>query len=263
MTLKIGYVVLHYVFRDLTDACLESIAQHASGAPVLVVDNGSPTAYTASVPILRLAEGRCLSAAMNAGTEELWRSSLADIAVQLNNDIVLTRNTQSELAWAFESRPRLGLAAPMMDEEDSGFMFHPCPYPPGEEAEVYLASSLPSQQVTEPPFLDNAAWAIRRETWSEVGGLEERFSSASWGANFDYCWRARSAGWQIGLVRSAFVFHRHSATWNRLDPEYDAHHAAIMMDEMRAVWGEVADIVSCREFVWKQRADLAAKRGKT
>src|ERR1700694_889881 len=88
MTPQLGYVVLHYIFRDFTDPCLESLARYAPGAPVLVVDNGSPEPYEAMMPVLRLPENRCLAAAMNAGTTRLLATTSVEVVVQLNNDII-------------------------------------------------------------------------------------------------------------------------------------------------------------------------------
>lgn len=257
MTIRLGYVVLHYRFDELTDACLSSLAAHADGAPVLVVDNGSPDPYRPrAADLVRIPENRCLAAAMNIGTNSLLERGDVDVAVQLNNDIVLTSATHTQLAWAFESTSRLAAAAPVMDQPDAGFMYQECPYPPGPEAEEFLASKLGNKQLELVPFVDNAAFAISGAAWADVGHLEERFTGASWGANYDYCWRARQAGWQIGLVRSAFVFHRHRATWGRLDPAYAARAAQRMMAEMRLVWGDLADTVSCREFIWQERDRL-------
>jgi len=252
--MRLGFVVLHYTFADLTGTCLESLSRYAPAFPVLVVDNGSPEPLSASVPVLRLPENRCLAAAMNAGTARLLAETDVDVVVQLNNDIVITANTHAQLSWAFATRPRIGIVAPLMDQPDAGFMYHPCPHPPGDRAEAYLSETLPPHKVELVPFVDNAAWAIRRATWDQIGRLEERFSGASWGANYDYCWRARLSGWDTGLVRSAFVFHRHRATWNLLDPNYAERHAAVMMNEMRAVWGTMAEIVSHRRFVRRERA---------
>ena len=238
--MKLGYVVLHYTFDDLTNACLASLARYARLAPVLVVDNGSPAPFVAEVPVLRLPENLCLAAAMNAGTCDLLAATDVDGVVQLNDNVVVTSNTHSQLTWVFAVQGRLGIAAPLMDQPDAGFMYHPCPYPPGDQAEAYLQDTLPPCESQLVPFVDNAAWAIRRATWEQVGPLEERFSSASWGANYDYCWRARLHGWETGLVRSAFVFHRHRATWSHLDPNYAERHAAMMMEEMRLVWGDMA-----------------------
>jgi len=254
MTFRLGYVILHYQLSDLTNACIDSLMQHAPGAQVLVLDNGSPSPFDWQGQTLRLPSNLCFAKAMNKATSTMFSSANVDAVVQLNNDIVLTGTVDDQVVWAFQRSPRLGIAAPMMNQEDVGYMYQACPEEPGPLAEAYLSEHLPHESLEIVPFVDNAAFAIRRRVWEEVGGLEERFSGVSWGANYDYCWRARTAGWEIGLIRSAFVFHRHGATWGRLDPEYPSHAAQQMMSEMREVWGDMADKVSYRELVRQWRA---------
>lgn len=253
MTFRLGYVVLHYEYEELTNVCVENLLRHAPGAQVLVIDNGSSSPFRWRGPTLRLGENRNLAKAMNEGTSAMLADTRVDAVVQLNNDIVVTETTHEQLVWAFEGAQRLGVAAPTMDQEDAGFMYQPCPEEPGPRAEAYLSAHLPRESLEVVPFVDNAAFAIRRRVWEEIGGLEERFTGASWGANYDYCWRARMAGWEIGVVRSAFVFHRQHSTWTRLDPEYEAHAAERMMRELWEVWGDKADQVSHRDLVRRWR----------
>jgi GT2 family glycosyltransferase len=244
-----GYVVLHYALEDVTAPCIASLRTFAPEAPVLLVDNGSPRPImTPGVPVLRLDDNLCLAEAMNAGTDELFATTDVDFVVQLNNDVRLSLHTDRDLSWAFRQHARLGVASPVVDKTDVPFMRHPCPYGPGPEAEAYLAATLPARRVEAVAFVDNFALAVRRSTWQAVGGFDTRFSGASWGANYDYCWRARHAGWLVGLVRSAFVHHDHGTTWTRLTRDYEEASSAKMMKETREVWGEMADTVTYREW---------------
>jgi GT2 family glycosyltransferase len=248
MAFRLGYVILHYAVDELTEACLESVQRYASGAEIIVLDNGSPVPFRWNGRTLRIPLNVCLATAMNRATDAMFSTGDAAVVVQLNNDILLTGRTHEELVSAFACRPQLGVAAPMMDQEDAGYMYQPCPAPPGPEAEAYLSAHLPRRELAMVPSVDNAAFAVRREAWGEIGGLDETFIGASWGANYDYCWRARHAGWEVGLVRSAFVFHRHRATWGRLDPEYPYRAAGQMIQATRAKWGELADQVAQGEL---------------
>jgi GT2 family glycosyltransferase len=248
MAFRLGYVILHYRFDEMTGACLDSVIRYAPGAEILVLDNGSPVPFRWQGRTLRLPANVCLATAMNRATDAMFAAAGPAVVVQLNNDILLTGTTHAELTWAFQSRPELGVAAPMMDQEDAGYMYQPCPVDPGPEAEAYLSARLPRQELMLVPSVDNAAFAVRRQAWQQIGGLDEAFSGASWGANYDYCWRAGLAGWEVGLVRSAFVFHRHRATWGQLDPEYPYQAASRMIREMRQKWGEAADQVAQGEL---------------
>jgi len=250
--MKLGFIVLHYIFSEITDNCLQSISLHAADVPVLVVDNGSPIPYQSNKPVLRLEKNISLAAAMNLGTRNLLEQNNVDIALQLNNDILITRNTVTEIEWVFGTFRQVGVASPVMDQKDADFAYFPCPFDPGEEAEKYLAQTLPKHKKISLPFVDNAAFAIRRSTWEQVGPLEERFTGASWGANYDYCWRARALKWDVALVKSAFVFHKHRSTWSQLDKSYFENSVNKMMAQTQEVWGDLARKVLWRDQSWKQ-----------
>lgn len=251
--MKVGYLVLHYQFSDITNTCINAIFQHDPGAYVLIVDNGSSDPYVnRDLDVLRLEENYSLAAAMNKGTIELFRRSNAEAVFQLNNDIVITGSTPAEFQWGFDAYPQIGIASCLMSQEDADFAFFACPYGPGELAETYLKTNLPSHVRLILPFVDNAAFVIRRRTWDMVGPLEEHFSGASWGANYDYCWRARNLGWEVGLIKSTFVFHLHRATWKQLDPNYFENSVNRMMIEAKEVWGDQARQVLWRDQNWRR-----------
>lgn len=251
--MRIGYVVLHYTFFEITDECLESISLFDPGAPLMVVDNGSIIPYQSAYSVLHLPENISLAAAMNAGTRTLLEQSDVDIVFQLNNDIRITGSIAEEVRWVFGAFPQVGIASPLMDQKDADFAYFPCPYEPGEEAEKYLAETLPKHKKLTVPFVDNAAFAIRRAAWEQVGILEERFTGASWGANYDYCWRARKLNWEVALVKSAFVFHKHRATWNQLDQNYFENSVNSMMKQTQEIWGDLACKVLWRDKKWRQK----------
>jgi len=251
--MRIGYIVLHYMYSELTHACVGSIRKYDPFAPVIVVDNGSPEPYSGDGLIIRSDTNRCLAGGMNIGTQTLFEQTDVEIGMQLNNDVLLTRQTSNEFIWAFESDTLVGIAAPMMNQIDADFQYHPCPHEPGETADSYLAETLGKHKKTELPFVDNVAFAIRRKAWEQVGPLEERFTGASWGTNYDYCWRARILNWKVVLVKSAFIFHRHRATWNQLDPNYFDNSVRRMFAEAQAIWGDHAPKVLWRDQSWRKK----------
>jgi cellulose synthase/poly-beta-1,6-N-acetylglucosamine synthase-like glycosyltransferase len=55
------------------------------------------------------------------------------------------------------------------------------------------------------PAAGTANMLVRRETWRELNGFEEVAS----GADFDFCWRAGEAGWEVEYRPAAAVRHLH------------------------------------------------------
>lgn len=61
------------------------------------------------------------------------------------------------------------------------------------------------------PWLNGAAWLLRREALREVGLLDERFFLFF--EEVDWCVRASKAGWRLGLSRDISVEHRRSSSF--------------------------------------------------
>ena len=55
------------------------------------------------------------------------------------------------------------------------------------------------------PAAGTANMLVRRQAWLELGGFEEVVS----GADFDFCWRAGAAGWEVEYRPAAAVRHLH------------------------------------------------------
>ena len=65
----------------------------------------------------------------------------------------------------------------------------------------------------ERPFAVTANILVRREAWEEIGGFSEQTRS---GADAEFCWRLREAGWELEYRHGARVEHEHRATLSAL-----------------------------------------------
>ncbi|MGC9318105.1 MAG: glycosyltransferase family 2 protein, partial [Armatimonadota bacterium] len=59
--------------------------------------------------------------------------------------------------------------------------------------------------------LISACWLMRREVPDEIGGLDEVFNPAQY-EDFDFCYRAREAGWTVLYDPQAEMYHYESVT---------------------------------------------------
>lgn len=66
------------------------------------------------------------------------------------------------------------------------------------------------------PWLSGFCMAIRREVIEEVGTLNQAAFPDGYGEEIDFCLRARSAGWEVGLLPFAFVAHHVSGSYDPL-----------------------------------------------
>jgi len=70
---------------------------------------------------------------------------------------------------------------------------------PGAAVQVLLSQ-------TRADYLPGCNLAVRRSVFEELGGFNAVFTGA--GSDVDFCWRARTAGYELAFHPSAFVWHR-------------------------------------------------------
>lgn len=187
---------------DLTRACVESIKQYTdTGYRITLVDDGSPLPFESAVDIVRLPENKGYAAAVNFGVFKTH----GDVIVILNND------TEVSHAW-------LG---PLTYSLTTG------------DKRQYDIMSLRTTDAdgygVEDKITDNdkfgSVWAIRRTTWTELGGLDESFGKGYF-EDLDLYRRARQKGMKIGKNHAVSILHHGKQTFSEVDPDDTAYIAA-------------------------------------
>ena len=188
--------------------CLDAIARTAPGAPVLVVDDGSPepaaiaaVAAARGAAVVRHPECRGPSAARNTGVV----ATTAPVVVFVDSDIAVEPGCVARLAGHFGD-PATGAVAPRVLAAEDG---------PGIVA-AYEArhSSLdmgrrpgrvaPWSRVS---YVPSATLAVRRAAVAD--GFDERLTV---GEDVDLVWRIDAAGWNVWYDATATVRHDHRVT---------------------------------------------------
>jgi GT2 family glycosyltransferase len=78
-------------------------------------------------------------------------------------------------------------------------------FPNNRVAVRYHFADRPPDRPQSVDWLVGAALMIRRETWRQVGPLDEGFFM--YFEELDWCWRCRSAGWEIHFLPAAQIIH--------------------------------------------------------
>jgi N-acetylglucosaminyl-diphospho-decaprenol L-rhamnosyltransferase len=168
---------------------LESIARNAE---VIVVDGGSTDG---SLELVRHRFGwvRLLEVpnhgwahANNRGFEVARGSMLLTI----NSDLFLTQEALEAMISRLQTHQELGAVSPVLLNENGsrqrnfGWLYHPNWFPVTKPVRINL--------------LHGACLMTRRDVLERVGGFDENFFF--YNEEFDWCWRARAAGYQLELL---------------------------------------------------------------
>lgn len=230
-------LVKHYRFADLTDACLWSIS--ASAIPlettVRVIDSTPDADYRfPGVDVVKSDNAIGLIESFNQ-----WIDGFHDLYVCLNNDVVVHPRWLVGLQEAFTGQ--VGIAAPLYDQPGGAWLELIPPYPPDTpERAAWLDAHLRPHVTSVVPHVDNCAWAFTQALVDRIGLPDGSFGGAGWGANLDYCYRARQAGFTVVVAHGAFVSHRHRGTYGKLDPDYVANAERQRDEALRRKYGDLS-----------------------
>jgi GT2 family glycosyltransferase len=218
----IGIVIVTYNSGREIGACLD--AALATGAEVLVVDNGSHDATVREtarrgVRLIANPENRGFAAAVNQG----FCALICPYILLLNPDAIL--QTPIDDLRAACQRPRAaGAGGKLLDESgvpQVGFMVRRFPTPASLILEALLLNRVWPQNSVNRRYrgLDlpidrcigveqpaGAFLMLRRDVWEELGGFDEKFYPL-WFEDVDFCRRAANRGYLLFFVPSSVAKH--------------------------------------------------------
>ena len=168
---------------------------------IIVVDDGSVDAtarivadHFPRVLLVRL-KAAGLSAARNAGAE----AALGEILAYTDDDCEVDQE------WLCRIRPLLKRG---LYQAVCGPNLPPAPEM-WQEAIVCAAPGAPSHVMLddeEAEHLPGCSLVVSKAAFLAIGGFDPQFQTA--GDDVDFCWRLRDAGFRLGFVAGAFVWHR-------------------------------------------------------
>ncbi len=223
-------IVVSYNKLPYTRLCLESLLQSRPlPGEILVVDNGSqdrtiqylqeqyPALAEDAGVEFALLENDSNVGAPTARNQALQMAKGQFISFMANDAAVSSRNWLQILRHTLEENDDTGIAGPKM-------LF---PFPP-YNIEIAGAAISPNGRVQyrgrgkpldspglnqpeEVQCLISACWLMKRAVYEQIGGLDEVFNPAQY-EDFDFCYRARQAGWRVWYQPTAEMYHYENVT---------------------------------------------------
>ena len=195
---------------DMIGRCVEAAAR-AGATELIVVDDGSTDSSPAEAEsigaVVLRSPGRGFAAAVNEGV----RAATADVVLILNSDCFLEQDALEHLTAALAHDEELGVcAAALLELDGSVSKSHTPGLTPWLAIRVLLSlNPLTERQsgkgLEEVDTVPLACAAIRRSTWDEVDGLDERFFF--YFEDQDICRRLHLAGRTVAVCWEAKAVH--------------------------------------------------------
>ena len=243
---KVSVVVLMWNQGRMTVKCLQSIIQRSdySNLEIILVDNDSKVEESTlvtdwienqsfqSIRYIRNSTNLGFAGGNNVGLSE----ATGDYLVILNNDTEVSPGWIWRSLKHFYRNPNLGILGPSTNN---------C----GNEARVklhvaehdWLSEVVPRFNFRVPHLMQVNTVAffctfIPRKVFEQIGLISEDFGRGYF-EDDDYCRRAQAAGYEIGIARDIFVYHKMGASFNLLEDSEKTRLFNENKDKYEAKWG--------------------------
>ncbi len=226
--MDLSVIIVNYNVRDFLENALTSVRQAVKGieAEVIVVDNASDDGSVEMVG-KKFPEVRTIANDTNLGfaaaNNIALRVSSGRYILLLNPDTVVQEDTFQTIVGFMDAHPDAGMAGCRILNPDGSLQpacrrSFPTPwvaftkisglsalYPESRIFGRYNLGYLDPDVSCEVDAISGSFMTIRRETYEQVGGLDEEYFM--YGEDLDWCYRVKQAGWKVYYVSGTRIIH--------------------------------------------------------
>ncbi len=223
----VSIIVVTYGNWPMTRHCVQSLIRQSAypNLEIILVDNGSAADMRQGLAGFVDPRIRVILLPKNTGfaigNSEGLRASTGKYIILLNNDTIVPNNWVYRLIRAFNVNEKLGMVGPvsnsvgndqMLDYVQSSALYG------ADEPWLEEFYRLYRDRLRITDYLGFFCVAIKREVYEKVGDLDANFGIGMF-EDDDYCERVRIAGYELGVVEDAFVYHLGSASFKGMELE--------------------------------------------
>lgn len=182
----IGAVVPFYRRHDQLQQCVQCLTRQTLPVDIFIRDNST--------------DNILFTAAVNEGLTHFLERNFSYFLI-INQDMYLQPDAVEQMVALMDSRPRCGIAAPLQLLPDT------CGQVIGGGLEAFPSGVLNTGPLSwfaadEPIcWADGACMLLRRKMVQEIGLFDANMAFI--GSDSDYCFTARSRGWEVWSVAAA------------------------------------------------------------
>lgn len=224
MVPELSVIILSFNQYDLTTGpCLISLAQVDTPVlEIIIIDNGSDditvqkltsaASQDSRIKLIMNKENRGFAGGNNDGVAQAQGETI----VLLNSDTRVLPESLSLLARQLGSIPGPAVLGPVTNSAGNEQQIY---YDPGDVGSILgqgaLWSSHARGSLIETDQLSFFCVAMRKETYLDLGGLDESFSLGFY-EDADFCCRASRCGVNLQIMEESFVYHTGSASFSKI-----------------------------------------------
>jgi GT2 family glycosyltransferase len=214
-------VILNWNRSNDTIECIQSLERAGlSPTQIILVDNGSTdnsldhfsqVLNTSMIKLLSLSKNLGFAGGVNRGIHAALANG-AEWILLINNDTAVDLNFFQKLEEAVTEQPMWRIIAPLIlhaDEPDRIWsMGDRCIRPTTLTYRLFSRQPIPRHlpKYVEVDSLNACAVLIHKDVFAKIGFFDESYFM--YAEDADFCWRARRAGFQLGVATQARMWHK-------------------------------------------------------
>jgi len=226
---------------SMTEDCLAAIRANTQDYEIVMVDNGSDPPLYWSDGSLDQGDRLIIRNETNLGfpcaVNQAIQAARGDVIILLNNDCIVSRG------WAFWLQHHLeeyAIVGPVTNY-CAGLQRVTLPVYHNEHELNMVAGKLAKDHAGESQevnWIIGFCMAFKRSLWEEIGPFDESLWPCS-GEELDYCLRARSLGYRVGIAKETYIHHHGSVTFQDMADQVDyVKLCQRNEDNITAKWGD-------------------------
>jgi N-acetylglucosaminyl-diphospho-decaprenol L-rhamnosyltransferase len=235
--MDLSIIIVNWNVCNLLRRCLASIETNRGNLSleIVVVDNASSDGSVSMVQqefpqvcLIASQENLGYTGGNNLGAEEAGGHYL----LILNPDTEIVGDGLMQMVAYLDNHPAVGAVGPQLRYPNgsvqpsrrrfpqlSTAFFEGAPlsrrwFPNNRFERMYHMADHSDDEIQAVDWLVGAVIMIRRETWQEVGPLDDQFFM--YFEELDWCHRCRGAGWEIHYLPTAQIVHHHKGSTRQI-----------------------------------------------
>jgi len=226
--IDLSIIIVNYNVKEFLLNLLKSILKASSQLKVeiIIVDNasedGSPRVIKEKFPEIKLIENN-INVGFGKANNQALKIAKGKFILLINPDAIVREDTLVKMVQFFREHSACGLAGCKVLNPDGTLQLacrrsFPTPwvsfskivglsklFPKSKLFAKYNLTFLDENKTYEVDAVSGSFMMLRRETYSKIGGFDERFFM--YGEDLDYCYRVKQAGYKVYYFAGAEVIH--------------------------------------------------------
>ena len=261
---KVGIITLNWNGTSDTLLCLESLEKlRYTNYSVLVVDNGSKSGEFrkliknkfSKTEILRLNSNTGFTGGNIAGYKYFAKKGI-DYLVLLNNDMIVDRNFLNELVLVANMNTKIGMVSPVICYMKDRNIINTTGIKIYQDGSAFNENKGIDIKTIQYKFpyqnfgASGGAVLYKMEMLEKIGFLDNDFFAYL--EDVDLAFRAKLTGWKSYIAPKSVVYHKHSASSNKIPYfkiyQIERNRIWVMMNNYPLLWVITSPLFTLKRY---------------